>query len=449
MHLIRRRDYLRGLGLGAGGFLLAPLCRGLLAEAAGAPVNRRRFVVFTAGNGWGHQGQPRDAFAMGGNLYTTVRSETDWDLPAALMPLAAYKSKLTVMGPLPHPYGNNQHGCNNSTLSCVPTIAPNNQHGGISLDRFIGQKIGAGDAFPSVIVATSEFGRIDGPAIHTSADGPMQPVAAPNTPVRAFAKYLGGASGSLPGVDPMVAFDQDRSVLDAMVADVKRVQSRFVGYEKRKFDQILDSCREFENQLVQRQAKTGAGAAGAPLPPTVDKSGLNPDTVKGHTDVLFQALAFGMTHVGHMSWMGRDAYNDSWSSIGVPGDMHLSIMHGQVKNPPPGFDLTKAVQTVLQFHASEVARLFDRLKQVPEDGGTMADNTLLMWINSGGAKHHDGSATMPLVFVGDLRGQWAGAGKWLKFPGRNVSDAFVTAARAVGVDTMTFGDPKVCKGPLF
>jgi hypothetical protein len=217
-------------------------------------------------------------------------------------------------------------------------------------------------------------------------------------------------------------------------------------------DQILDATRGLEKQFAAREmlAAGGGGMAAGAQPPTLDKSGLNNDAILEMVDVAFQTLAFGLTHVVHLSVMGRDAYNDAWGGLGLPYDTHLGISHGGIKSPPPGFTFTGAEEKIIRFHGSLIARLFERLAQVPEDGGTMADNTLAVWVNSGGGKHHDGNATIPLVFVGDLKGAWAPAGKYLRVPGsRCISDAFVSVARAMGVDTTTFGDPTKCKGPAF
>ena len=55
--------------------------------------------------------------------------------------------------------------------------------GGISIDRLIGKKIGAEDAFSSTV---------SGRGISVSADGPGQSVPLISSPKKAFDTYLGG-----------------------------------------------------------------------------------------------------------------------------------------------------------------------------------------------------------------------------------------------------------------
>jgi hypothetical protein len=455
MYPIARRTFIRSLGLGAGAALLTPLCRSLLAEAAGKPVDRRRILFYVTGNGWGHQSMPLNAMgpangvSFDGPLFTTVRSETDYDMPKALAPLAPWRAKTTIVGNFYNPHGQNLHGNGNATLCVMPNSA--GQAGGISIDRFIGKSVGANDPVSSTVMALSEFGKLDKNPFHCAADGPSKPIAAPNTPVRAFATYIGGQTpqpGATGGADATIAIDQDKSVLDAMIADVTRVRNALVGFERQKFDQILESCRDVEKRLATRRSLAATGAKPVPPDPALDKTGIKKEVIRGFVDVTFQTLAFGITHVGHISVFGRDAYNDTWGTIGIPHDTHLGIMHKGVKNMP-GYDYTAAVHSILTYQASELAHLLQRLKDVPEEGGSMADNTLVVWLNAGGGKHHDGYNTIPAVLIGDLGGKIP-AGRFMKVNGKRcISDLFVSLARAMGVDVMKFGDPTHGQGPIF
>lgn len=447
MHLIGRRNFLRGMGLGAGAGLLTPLVSGLLSEASGAAVNRKKLVVLTSGNGWGHQGQPRNPMSENGNLFTKVRSETDWDLPTALAPLAALKSKLTIAGVFYNPHGGNQHGCGQATLSVVPT-GDKDAPGGISFDRYIGKELYPNDQFRSTVFAPAHFGKLENPAEHTSADGPGQQVLVPNNPVAAYDKYLAGVGGTMvPGLDPKLGIAQDKGLVDAMLKDIERVRKQLVGREKAKFDQIIESTNSLSKQIAGREGT--AGNAGKVTRPMLQATGLSNEVIRSFNDLGFNTLALGLTHVVHLSILGHDAFNDGWNGLNLPYDAHEALAHGQVKDMP-NFDYTAAQQKIIAFHAAEIAHLFEQLKAVPEENGTMADNTILMWVNSGGGKHHDGGATIPFVTVGDLGGAWPAAGKYTFVQGtRCISDAFVSVANALGLATNTFGDPMVCKGPAF
>jgi hypothetical protein len=119
---------------------------------------------------------------------------------------------------------------------------------------------------------------------------------------------------------------------------------------------------------------------------------------------------------------------------------HHRICHGS------GTDA--AIAKVDQHFCSLVAHLWQRLKSVPEGNGTMADNTLLVWINSGGGLHHGGHNNHAVVLLGG--GGSFRTGRYLSYPAMRhcISDVYVSIAHAMGVDIKTFGDPMHCKGPL-
>src|SRR4051812_30238308 len=116
MRLIGRRNFIAGLGLGAGASLLRPMVGGLLPEALGASVLPKRFIVITHGCGWIEPS------------YTCVaRSETDFDLGPSYEALVPFKKDLVVLSRFYNPFNNslgsdhgNIHGNGWGTLAVSP-----------------------------------------------------------------------------------------------------------------------------------------------------------------------------------------------------------------------------------------------------------------------------------------------------------------------------------------
>jgi hypothetical protein len=52
MHIIGRRNFLAGLGLGVGSPLLGSIFKSMLPEAQGAVTTRKRLILYTAANGF-------------------------------------------------------------------------------------------------------------------------------------------------------------------------------------------------------------------------------------------------------------------------------------------------------------------------------------------------------------------------------------------------------------
>src|SRR3954469_4411557 len=191
MHLIGRRNFLAGLGLGAGSHLLGSAWKAMLPEALGAAALPKRLVLFTAGNGF------LERFWA-----CPARSETDFDLTPALMPLAPYKSNLVIASKLHNPFIHANHGNQMATLTVTESPVQVSQMrgppGGISIDRLIASRIGAGDAFDSTAVGCVTFrsgGSYD-QALSLSADGARKPFPAIGSPLLAYKTWFGGGAPS-------------------------------------------------------------------------------------------------------------------------------------------------------------------------------------------------------------------------------------------------------------
>ena len=437
---MKRRTVIKGLSLGAGATLLAPLVSRLVREARGeeAMAGRKNLVVFTDGNGWAHQGGfGTNSSRNSPTLDTEVQSETEWVVPGVLSAFEPLSDRLTVIRPLSNPHDRSLHGSGWATLSAISGdgFSP----GGVSLDRLVAQELGEEDAFSSIALGVST--RPGRPPLCTSADGYKRPFPAIGSPLQAYQRLFGA------GEDANQALEQERSLLDGMMEDVRAVRASLASPERAKVEQMLGSYREMERQLGERQSKL----KGRELPRAPKESeGLARDTIEGHIDVIKHALGFGLTHVAHLSVMGFDAHNHGWGFLGFDGDAHEQVAH-----IGSGYDLARADQayaTVIDYKAQQLARLYAHLDTVSVGDTTLSDETIMVWVNSGGGKHHDGAGNHAMVIIADQAGSLR-KGRYLtpsgsKHGARPIHQAFLAIAQALGVKRDTFGDPKYGDEPL-
>lgn len=76
-----------------------------------------------------------------------------------------------------------------------------------------------------------------------------------------------------------------------------------------------------------------------------------------------------------------------------------AIQKGQYAN------VADQVRGIYAWHANAVARLWERLKAIPEGNGTMADRTLILWFSDAGGNHQNGWRTQPVIIVGNAGGR--------------------------------------------
>jgi len=91
------------------------------------------------------------------------------------------------------------------------------------------------------------------------------------------------------------------------------------------------------------------------------------------------------------------------------------------------------------YKAQQLLRLYQALDQVQMGDTTMAQNSVFVWLNSAGAKHHNGGNDHPIVTIGDAGGALA-TGQYLEIGKRPIQDAFLTISQALGVGSDSFGD---------
>jgi hypothetical protein len=424
MHLIGRRNFLAGLGLGVGGHLLGSMFKTMLPEALGATGPRKRLILYTAANG------------LLEKFYTCAsRSSTDFDLAPVFQPLAPYKSQLVIASKFFNPFSKALHGNQHATLTVKESTQPNVSQmrgppGGISIDRFLAKQIGAGDAFSSTA---------SGRGICVSADGPGQSFPSISSPGKAFDTYFAAATpGAAGGGNTLESnFAKNRSFLDVLRGDIGRMNGRLGSGEKAKLDQYLESLRTLEGQLQQR-AMAG-GCAKGPRPTVEPGSAKLGDVMAAHTDIILAAQKCGLTRVSHILFEGMEGPHIVYDWLADPRNHHDDHHAGDLP----------ILQKIATWWMSQVARMVEGLKATPEGTGTMLDNSVVMFVNTCGGSHHRGQNNHPVVMLGGAGGKLKG-GRYLTFPEgqRCLSDVYVSLANMLDVPITTFGEASVCKGAL-
>lgn len=430
MRLLGRRNFLASMGLGAGAPLLGAMFERLLPEALGAPSpGRRRFLLVTHGGG-----------LLEESYTCPARSETDFDLTPVLAPLAPYKKDLLVLSKFFVPFDKRLHGNQFAVLSMMPSSDQDHGNfagrpaGGISIDRHLAGKIGAQDAFSSLSQGIDEHA---GFAPTLSADGPGKEHPAIGNPVKAYERYFAKLVPGGNGPDAATLLAENKSLLDGIRSDVARMNARLGAPERAKLQQYTDSLRGLERRLTQlAQAQP---TCGTPTKPVVDSANLDPEVVSAHIDVAFQAHQCGLTRVSHLSIHGFSSPHNQYRWLGDTQGYH-DCHHANNR---------AMIDKIATYVFSKVAQLAALLASSREGDGSMLDNSLVVFVNVCGGKHHDGHDTYSVVTVGRAGGALR-TGRFVRYAPKThtLADVWVSCLNAMEVQDRTFGDPQHCKGPL-
>ncbi len=229
------------------------------------------------------------------------------------------------------------------------------------------------------------------------------------------------------------------SVLDDLTADLKKVRDAVSTEDRRLLDEHATFVREMEQEL--KATKTDALAHAVPqLDPGVKQENDRiPQISKMQIDLMVNAFAADMTRVAtlqytnsvgqaRMKWLGID-------------ENHHELSHEPDSNAKAQEKLTK----INKWFAEQLAYLAKRLRDTPEPGGggSMLDNTLIVWTNELGQGNSHTMDNVPFVLVGN--GLDFKMGRAVKHKKLAHNRLLMSLAHGFGHRIDKFGNPDYCK----
>jgi hypothetical protein len=156
---------------------------------------------------------------------------------------------------------------------------------------------------------------------------------------------------------------------------------------------------------------------------------------------MILAHTCGLTQISTLMW----ANADSWQYFPFAGvnEEHHTLSHSGDSDTAATDKLVK----INAWHAGQVAYILDKLAATTEvSGGSMLDNTVVLWGNELGVGNSHTYQNIPWVLTG---GGYFRTGRYLQYKDQNHNNLLVSVCHALGLtDTTTFGIPELCSGPL-
>jgi hypothetical protein len=233
------------------------------------------------------------------------------------------------------------------------------------------------------------------------------PLPMENRPRAIFERLFGEAGTTSPEVR-MALRAEDRSILDAILSDVRRLRGRLGGADRGKIDQYLEAIRDVERrmQLADKQGSRDMpqieGPAGAPE--------VFSEYFKLMSDLMVLAWQTDMTRVITFM-MGHEMSSRAYPEVGF-GDAHHPNTHHQ--GDPEKIEKTTKINT---FHIKMLAYYLDKLRSTKDGDGSLLDHSMILY----GAALSDANlhlyTDLPLVLVaGGVNGIKGGV--HVKYPKR-------------------------------
>ena len=434
MRRISRRTVLRGLGAAVALPLLDAMSP--LGRAQARPVNRLAYLYFP-------NGIPRGAWhpervAADGRLLQL----NEW-----MSPLEPFKDDFLIPRSLWTPDGNGHINGPPTWLTGYGYDSRAVNAGGISADQVAARHTGPQTLLPSLELSLRGEGFFSNSlprnAISWSAaDRPLMREVEPRAVFdRMFRPPSGGATR--------------RSVMDSVLEDARSLASVASASDRHRLDEYFESIRALEKRiefsekrsqaLLRDRATTDTLATPAPGIPSDHK-----EYVRLMMDLMVAAFQSDATRVcTFMLDHGQsNRYFDFLS--GVRGTWHALSHYKNASGRTQDDDGTTSWDSVeqkrtmfaevIRWHHEQIAYLLDRMKSIREpDGGTLLDNSMLVYGASLGDGNEHDEHDLPIL----LAGRGAGTirtGRFLDYAEPvNFADLHLSLLRRMGVPIESFG----------
>ena len=350
-----RRSFLAGSGV----CLSLPLLEAMLPTGKTAfaqSATPTRLLTFFTGNGCHMQTfQPTTAGAH--------TADGGFRGASSLAPLKDLWQDVTTIKGLnndPMAGQTGDHGKGSGAFMTCGTVQKNTISSRITMDVVAANSIGsqtrfsnlhlgldaAGGGFPDNGYSGAYLGNI-------SWINPTTPVPKEVNPQNLFNKLFGGNLPTTPPGTVDTSGAVEKSVIDAVLADVKRLEGKLGTTDKEKLQGYLNGVRDLEKQLNANTTPTVQPTACKK--PTIGGNGNFATNSRLMNDLMVMAFTCDLTRI--ISYMFSNGLNGRvYSNIGVSGGHHDISHHGSQQS---NYDKLKQIDI---YHMGELADLCKNLR---------------------------------------------------------------------------------------
>jgi len=438
-----RRNFLRGVGvcmaLPALESLQSATAAGantagqMATTATGAPL-RTAFVYFPNG-------------AIPGAWWPTGTG-SDFVLGKTLAPLEGMREKIQIVRGLDHhtadpgPDGGGDHARANSCFLTGVRLkkSASDIHAGVSFDQVLAKHFGDQTRFPSLELSC-DFVRKSGVCdsgyscayvYNLAWSTATTPVTPEPNPRLVFERMFGAGAHGERTANLLRRQAEQRSVLDFVMNDAKRMQGRIGSADARKLDQYFTGVRDIETRIANSEK------LGHPVDPDMDTPAGIPANYGEHVQIMFDMMALAFqtdsTRVSTLL-LAHDGDNRSFADIGI-AEGHHDLSHH--RNRPAWI---AKVASIDLWYAQQFNKFLEKLDSIKDiDGNSVLHNSMIVYGGGNADGNRHTHTDLPIVLAGSAGGAMQ-PGRYIDMKHKPATNLFLTMADRLGVKGLTgFGD---------
>ena len=370
-------------------------------------------------------------------------------LSPTLSPLEPYKNQVVVVSNLAHkmaaPGGPGDNGGDHTRSPAVYLngVHPKRTDGadiqaGTTIDQIAAKKIGQETPLPSLELATEDFSGLVGSCdvgfsctyMNTiSWRNPTTPLPMEINPRVVFDRMFGdGATAE----ERLARIEQQRSILDAVVGQVRRLEGGLGTNDRNRVAEYLDTVREIERRIQLSEKQNSNTDLSVPTSP----AGI-PDDHQEHSKLMFDLMALSfqadITRISTFM-MAREVSYRTFPMLGISEGFHPASHHQN--NAERLANLTK----INTYHVSLVAHLLERLKATPDGDGNLLDHSLILYGSGMSNSNVHDHSPLPILVAGGAAGKLKGGRHIVKPENTPMSNLLLSILNKAGIEETSVGD---------
>jgi hypothetical protein len=384
------------------------------------------------------------------NLWSPALDGAEFDLtPTALSSLEPHRDYLTIVSntdvrnaeafTLPEIGGDHfRSSAVFLTQSHVKQTEGSDVYAGTSIDQMYAHQYGQDTPIPSIQLSIENVDQAGGCTYGYSCtytdtiswSSPTGPLPAIRNPRVIFDQMFGSGATEEERAERRRT---NKSILDWITEEVTRMKKELGPEDNRRLSAYLDNVREIERRIQKIEERNASGET-RELP---DAPIGVPDSFDEHAKLMFDlmtaAFTADITRVFSFK-MGRDASGRVYPESGVTAGFHPASHHRE--QPQRIGEFFK----INRYHVSTIAYFLEQLKSTIEADKNMLEKSLVVYGSPMGNPNVHNHKRCPLFFAGHANGQLKGNLHLIAEDGTPMANAFLTAARRIGLDLEQFGD---------
>lgn len=405
-------------------------------SASGAPL-RTAFIQF-----------PNGAIPQAWWPEASEQGDKELKLSKTLAPLESVKDSLQVLEGLdmepaqPGADGAGDHARGNGTFLTGVRLkkSATDIRAGISIDQVMAARVGDQTRFRSLEL-TCDGNRTTGNCdsgyscayqYNMAWASPTTPMMSEANPRLVFERLFGSGSPDQRKSNFRQRLEQQKSVLDFVMADARAMQSRLQHSDRQKLDEYLTSVRSIEARIQKAEKFNTPNVAKVATPDGI------PEEYSGHIELMFDLMRLAFqtdsTRVATFS-LAHDGSNRSFSEIGIV-EGHHELSHHQHNE-----ERIKKVSRIDLFYTQQLAKFLSSLDATKDtDGNSILHNSMIVYGSGNADGNRHTHTNLPILLAGKGGGSVT-SGRRVDHKGKPLTNLFLSMADRMGVDGLnSFGD---------